>query len=354
VSGTFVNLYARIDLLATWGHPQHDKFRETVERIVGLKITMKASPNGKVAGFYFDSTTFVTLDRMGDGISEMVALIVELCLEEQKIFVLEEPETNLHPSGLKALLELIRDTTSKNQFFISTHSNIVLRELGGFEDTRILQVSRDSKSGNSASVVVEIERSPQAHLAILRDLGYEFLDYNLYEGWLFLEESSAETVIAEILIPSFVPELRSKIRTYSAGGATNVAPAVAEFQRLIVFIHLQPVYENRLWVRVDGDSEGINTIETLRARFPEYSEDAFGKFSKQYFELYYPSSFQDKVRQVLGIQDKKLRQKHKIDLLKEVVNWTKTNSQTALAEWKESASEPIEFLRYLANILANE
>jgi predicted ATPase len=99
VSGTFVNLYARIDLLATWGHPQHDKFRETVERIVGLKITMKASPNGKVAGFYFDSTTFVTLDRMGDGISEMVALIVELCLEEQKIFVLEEPETNLHPSG---------------------------------------------------------------------------------------------------------------------------------------------------------------------------------------------------------------------------------------------------------------
>jgi hypothetical protein len=68
LSGTLSSLYSRIDLLATYGHPSHDRFREAVTEIVGLSITMKASTGGKKAGFYFDENTFVTLDRMGDGV----------------------------------------------------------------------------------------------------------------------------------------------------------------------------------------------------------------------------------------------------------------------------------------------
>ena len=104
VSGTLSALYSRIDLLASYGHPSHNKFLEAVKDIIGLPITTKASGSGKEAGFYFDENTFVTLEHMGDGVSEMVALIVELCLEKNKVFVLEEPETNLHPRGLKSLL----------------------------------------------------------------------------------------------------------------------------------------------------------------------------------------------------------------------------------------------------------
>jgi hypothetical protein len=57
------------------------------------------------------------------------------------------------------------------------------------------------------------------------------------------------------------------LRTYSAKGVTNVAPSLAEFQRLIVFIHLQPVYDGRLWVRVDGDEPGKEVIAGLREKF---------------------------------------------------------------------------------------
>jgi energy-coupling factor transporter ATP-binding protein EcfA2 len=131
VDGTFSSLYSRIDLLATSGHPDSDVFRDAVDQITGLPITTKASDAGKQAGVYFNGDTFVTLDQMGDGITEMVALIVELCTERNKIFVLEEPETSLHPRGLRALLNLVRKAAECNQFFIATHSNIVLRELGG-------------------------------------------------------------------------------------------------------------------------------------------------------------------------------------------------------------------------------
>jgi hypothetical protein len=75
ISGTLQTLYSRIDLLATWGHPQHDMFCEAVERVVGLKITMRASSNWKEAGFYFDRDTFVTLDRMATGFQKWWRLL---------------------------------------------------------------------------------------------------------------------------------------------------------------------------------------------------------------------------------------------------------------------------------------
>jgi hypothetical protein len=208
-------------------------------------------------------------------------------------------------------------------------------------------VSRDAEGWDSCSVVAEVEKSPQAHLKILRELGYEFLDYHMYEGWLFLEESSAETIISRILIPLFTPRLRTMIRTYSAGGATNLVPSLAEFERLVVFIHLQPIYKTRLWVRADGDEAGSNAIARLRERFSDYDSDAFRTFTKMDFELYYPALFQEEVQRILLIQNKDHRRQHKSDLLKKVLEWTEENQPIASTEWEVCADEPIQLLRQI-------
>jgi predicted ATPase len=255
VSGTLSNLYSRIDLVATSGHPRHDSFRAAVNEIVGIPITTKASPSGKEAGFYLSDDEFVTLERMGDGITEMVALIVELCLERDRIFILEEPETNLHPKGLKALLAMVMSSTT-NQFVIATHSNIVVRELGSDNTTKIFHLYRDGLDHKAASHITAVGSDQSARMNLLRELGYEFVDLGLFEAWLFLEESSAEQVVGEILIPLFVPALKGRLRTYSAAGVTNVEPSVSEFQRLITYLHLEPAYRDRIWVRTDGDSAG--------------------------------------------------------------------------------------------------
>ena len=91
----------------------------------------------------------------------------------------------------------------------------------------------------------------QARLEVLRDLGYSFSDFDLWDGWLFLEEASAERIIRDYLIPWFVPKLQ-RVRTLSAGGATKVEPAFEDFHRLVRFTHLEKAYENLAWVRVDG------------------------------------------------------------------------------------------------------
>ena len=348
VNGTLQDLYANIDVLATAGHPKHQDYLDSVIEVLGLTITTRASGNGKVAGFYLDQDNFITLDRMGDGVTEIVALITELCLSRNKIFVLEEPETNLHPKGLKALLELVRRSAEHNQFIIATHSNVVVRELGADEDSKVFRVYRDGDAHDSPSRIEEVERHPAAHHELLRELGYEFTDLNLHDGWLFLEESSAERVVRDILIPTFVPELRGRLRTFSAAGVTNLEPSVAEFRRLITFVHLEPAYEGRLWVRADGDQSGQAAVEKMNQTFPNMGEDGISTFQQPQFENYYPADFADEAQEVLAIVDKKARRMAKTDLLQKVLAWTDGNPYQAKLAWEASAQEVIALLKMIA------
>jgi predicted ATPase len=348
VTGTLQNLYSNIDLLATDGHPNHEAYKAAVHEILGLRITTQPSNAGKVAGFYLDADNFITLDRMGDGVAEIVALITELCLARNKIFVLEEPETNLHPKGLKALLNLVRTASADNQFIIATHSNVVVRELGGEEDSKVFGVYRDGDTPNSPSRVEEVERTPAAHMQLLRELGYEFTDFSLHEGWLFLEESSAERIVRDILIPSFVPKLKGRLRTFSAAGVDNLEPTVAEFRRLITFVHLQPVYDGRIWVRADGDAAGTAVIAKMQDVFPNLDVDALACFEQPQFEHYYPAQFADAIVQALEVPDKRQRREAKATLLNQVVEWTSNNVDEAKAAWAESADEVIKILKVVA------
>ena len=352
VNGTFHNLYARIDRVASPGTKAHDFYRAAVEDILGVFIGTQSATNGKQAGYYYDEDTFIPLDQMGDGVSEIVALIVDLSLAKGKVFVLEEPETNLHPKGLKALLNLVRESSKYNQFIIATHSNVVVRELGSSDKSKIFRVYRDSDAPNSPSSVHEIANSPAAHLEVLRDLGYEFSDLNLHDGWLFLEESSAETIIRDVLIPWFAPELRGRIRTFSAAGVQNLEPTISEFQRLVTFVHLDPVYRERLWVRADGDEPGREIIAKLQSKFPYLASPKAEIFSKPQFELFYPEAFQERANRAISIKDKKIRIDAKANLLKDVLRWSIDNPEEAKAAWQMSAAEQIDLLSSIKTALS--
>ncbi|MFT3988914.1 ATP-dependent nuclease [Aestuariivirga sp.] len=351
VTGNLATLYSRIDLLATTGHPMHENYLRATRDIVGIPITTKASTGGKEAGFYF-GYKFVSLDCMGDGVAELIALIVELCVEKNKIFVLEEPETNLHPSALKSILLMIRDASSNNQFFISTHSNIVVRELGGGDDGKVFRVYRDGDLPTSQSKIEELGTTAVARTSLLRELGYEFSDFDAHDAWLFFEKSSAEQVFRDVLIPFFAPNLLGRLRTYSAGGANNLEPSVSDFKRLIVFINLQPIYKDRLWIRADGDEAGKGAIYEIRKTFADLDDNALNTFSQPQFERFYPSQFSDAANEVLILEDKKQKRQRKAQLLQEVLSWSAANKAEAKTAWETSAAEPIELLRLIQDKLA--
>src|ERR1051325_10823615 len=139
-------------------------------------------------------------------------------------------------------------------------------------------------------------------ISVLENLGYDVFDSFLWKGYLILEESTAERVIRDVLIPNFYPSLKTKLRTIASRGVQNVEPCFGDFHRLFVYVHTSPAYKERAWVFVDGDELGKRVIEKLRNQFSkEWPEQHFKCFSEEQFEKYYPKRFDQEVSKVLSM-----------------------------------------------------
>jgi hypothetical protein len=279
---------------------------------------------------------------------------VELLVSSGKLFLIEEPETELHPTALRALLKLIVDstTTNGNQFVISTHSHIVVRFLGSLHNTLINEVRREPGIRPPKSIVRPVGSDARSRIELLGALGYEFSDFELYSGWLILEESSAEAIIREFLLKWFAPKLVGRLCTIAANGAQDVEPRFFEFVRIFTFLHREPAYRDRAWVVCDGDEAGHEVIAKLRDDFKDWPADTFKNFPAKNFETYYPTAFNEEAARVLAISDKQRRRDAKKALVESVKVWLRANEESGRKEMQRSAAPVIEVLQEIERRVA--
>ncbi|WP_322756121.1 ATP-dependent nuclease, partial [Frankia sp. Cas3] len=339
------NLAARVELLMDVNHPAHRDFRSLVDEIINLPLSAVPSANGKQVGMWVNRHESIPLIAMGEGIPNMLGLITQLCLAKGHLFLIEELENDIHPEALKALLGVIERRVNQNQFIISTHSHIVVRYLGGIPATRIYEASLTDRIGDDyrlpTSTFTLVESTVTARSAVLKRLGFELSDFDLWEGWLILEESSAERLIKNYLIPWFVPRL-SMIRTLSAGGTSEVEPTFNNYRRLFLFAHLEERYREAAWVIVDGDESGRKVIDKLQTTFgATWPKDHFRVWTHTDFERFYPQQFTDEVERVLAMPHGQHKQEAKIALGEQVRHWCDESPAEAEAAFKESAIEVI-------------
>ena len=290
---------------------------------------------------------------MGEGVPNIVALLADLALSEGKLILIEEPENDLHPQALKALLDLIVESSKSNQFVVSTHSNIVVRHLAAAVNSRLYNITSVFGKLPPIATIRAVEPTVDARLEVLRELGYSFSDFDLWDGWLILEESSAERIIRDYLIPWFAPKL-ARVRTLAVGGVSQVGPTFDDFHRLVLFTHLEEAYRDAAWVRVDGDSAGSEIITRLQGRYPSWKSDRFGCFSKAQFEQYYPAEFAEQTKEVFVHADKQARRKAKQQLLDNVRAWLDADEQRGRKALEQSAAEVISDLRLIESQLSNK
>jgi predicted ATPase len=354
ILGNFTNLYSKIDRLVTpQFQPGNSEYIKACNDILGFEISTIAKGNGKQAVYYVHDLKHIPLTAMGEGVTNIVGLITDLCIAKENIFLIEEPENDIHPKALKALINLISQKTDSNQFFISTHSNIAMKHLGAIEGSKVFKISNNEVDGQMTSLrlssMEEIPNIPSERQKVLEELGYDFFDHDLWKAWLFLEESSAEVIIRDHLIRWFFPKLKYELRTFSAGSTSRIKPKFDDFNKLFVFLHLEPTYKNKVWVYIDGGKEETELINDLKTIYSKsgWKEDNFGQFSQHDFEKYYPYKFQKQVKEALGIKDKQKKRSAKKELLEEVKDWIHENDKEAKEAFKESASEIIEVLKII-------
>lgn len=112
----------------------------------------------------------------GDGTQQLIIILFSLFKhkdEQNKLFFIEEPELYLHPGVLRKFIEVINSDLFKNhQYFITTHSNIVLDTSA---DTSInmsifkfKKVKDTAKNNNQAFL---IEQCNNGDTSLLNELG---------------------------------------------------------------------------------------------------------------------------------------------------------------------------------------
>lgn len=351
------NLFSKVDrLINPYYLPGHRLYIDACNKIIGFPISTLASSGGKKAVWIIYNNEHIPITAMGEGVPNLLGLIVDLCIAEDKLFLIEELENDIHPEALKALLNLIAEKSINNQFIISTHSNIVAKYLGALPDTKIFQTEMSFSEGDRPypmSTVKEVPNQKETRWKVLEDLGYEFYDYNLWKGWLFFEESSAEEIVREYLIPWFVPSLKDTLRTFACQGFKNTELKFRDFNNLFVFLHLEPQYKNKAWVILDAGDDEEKVLSNFKQTYSKsgWNEDNFIQLCNHDFEKYYPNEFRDKVDSILKMQNKEERKNAKSKLLNEVKSWIDDNPKEAKKAFQKSAKEVIGILRKIESNL---
>jgi|GEM_PF-500845 len=317
----FYSLPALIDKATDARH--NEKFQKYTKEILGIKVyTSHDGGRGKNIKLIIDDGNELDIENLGDGIPIVIALIANLVLGKNKLYLIEEIENDLHPKALKKVLEMIVEFSDKNQFILTTHSNIVLQQLGAIESTKIFEVQKDKAKTIPTSSIVEI-KGEQERRRVLHDLGYEMEDFGLWEAWLLLEEASAETIIRNYIIPLLFPKLKNKLRTFSCGGISKVKKKFERLEDIFVYLDLEKQYHNKVWVIIDSGKDETSDEKKLIAEFirifvkgtderlkqgkPLWDVSNFIMLSKHDFEEYYPKEFKskDEINEILTDKDKR-------------------------------------------------
>lgn len=345
VNRNMENLSAKLIRLSNPGYaPFHARYFESCISVLGFPVTAIASDKGQQPGVFLSNSKYpLPIDQMGEGVPNIACLLAYIADADDKIFLVEEPENDLHPRALKALLTYIAASAERNQFIVTTHSHIVVRQLGALENTRLYSVCALDRSLPATASVQLVERTPEARLSLLRDLGYELIDFDIWDGWLILEESSAQRIICGFLIPWFASAL-SRIRILGGTGNDSVEPTFEDFRRLLLYSHLESVFNNSTWVRVDGDQKGREIIERLRIKYSSWKQNRFGVYLNTDFEHYYPKEFGAEVQHVLSLKGKEKYDKKGV-LLRKVVAWLDEDPERGKRALAQSAAEIIEDLK---------
>jgi hypothetical protein len=310
-----------------------------MKRILDVGVSTFLTQDGIAPGVPLSTRAGINLERMGEGVRSVVTIAAELADHHQpRLFLIEEPENDLHPEALYNLLQVLREATEYHQFVISTHSDLVLRELGSIPGSVVYLSQLRQRDGLPSTNYVPLANEFERRDA-LKSLGYR---ESLPIAWLVFEESTAESFVRECLIPLFAPRLAA-IRTVSSDGAGNLPRTVEGLHRMVLFARLVEPETPRAWVLADGDDAGREAILKLRAGYKAWPETRFETFDQNAIEAYYPAHFAKQVHALDEETNKNSRRKMKAKLVTDVLAWSATDG--ARADLESSAAGVISHLK---------
>lgn len=142
----------------------------------------------------------ISLDDCGTGVGQVLAILyVVISATEPKVILIDEPNSFLHPSASRKLMEILTEYP-QHQYFITTHSPELISNFGdNILHTQLI---------NGEIKVTQIDKKDKEKVeAIFSDLGIRLSDVYGYDS-IFWVEGETEEKCLPYLIDKFLPKIK--------------------------------------------------------------------------------------------------------------------------------------------------
>jgi predicted ATPase len=103
-----------------------DKVEEFFLKLTGLQTAqLRPTADGNSLNVRYRGR-YLPIQSFGDGVVHTLLMAFEFMRKQNHIFLIEEPETHLHPELIRMLMGEIAADQNNNQFIITTHSPVLL------------------------------------------------------------------------------------------------------------------------------------------------------------------------------------------------------------------------------------
>ena len=217
---------------------------------------------------------------LGDGIKQIITILYKIFEKKdtEAIFLIEEPEINLHPGYQRKLIEIFQSPIfAKHQYFITTHSNHLIDSCFDYSNISIFKFINVNKSNNKFQV---INTSPN-DIEMLQLLGVNNSSVFLSNCTIWVEGISDKILISKYLsiylknkkITKYKEDIHYSFVEY---GGNNVAHWAFIPNDDIDTINSSGI-TNRSFIICDNDNNSISKSKR--------KEKLKGIFGKKYYEL---------------------------------------------------------------------
>ena len=138
------------------------------------------------------------LHNLGDGIKQLITLLYKIYEKhnEEAIFLIEEPEINLHPGYQRKFIDILQlPMFSKHQYFITTHSNHLIDSCFDYNCISIYKFINLENGNNTFKVV----NSSSNDIEILQLLGVNNSSVFIANCTIWVEGISDKILISKYL-----------------------------------------------------------------------------------------------------------------------------------------------------------
>lgn len=166
-------------------------FRSETTEMTGYEVVISFIKNGFI----------IPMELAAAGMFEALYLLTTIIYHRNKILLLDEPATNIHPGLQKKMMELLGDYSiekNKNQVIMITHSPYLIK---GEEKENIWNFSQTNSEGTVVERILEALKGVDSHLRsqILKNLRNSDIRSILFaRGVVLVEGISDKIVIQEV------------------------------------------------------------------------------------------------------------------------------------------------------------